>query len=1289
MKTAVLRKPDQEPKEKRREASQSGSGGSSAAGGLPLFLRRTAVGSAHDAATAPAQRASIPTPLPNFLARTPPTLRVNGGAPLGPSRRITPIGHLPSLPAGPGQPPLTLNGPGEPLPQAVRERLESGFGADLGLVRVHVGDAAARLALGHGARAFAYGHHIVLSRGASAYDLGLMAHEIAHVLQQQGAPAVQRCGTGNCTCGGACGGSSYENEAVRASHGVSAGGTFVVTGQTSTTLPQHAPEEEGWVESKIWGLLEEYAPNLVPIVRRGPEGVLDWIKDKVTGAIESVVDTVMAPVRSIAATGKWLQEHFAPLLAWMQDAAAKIAQNDCKPISEAAQKIEDVAAEVITPVVEKLQEVTGKVGDFFKGVWDKFGVPVWEFIKKYAGQQWEQLQQLGQWIWAKTEPVRALAESAWTWLKNKLGIGEGPEGQNGILQWIQGKAEVAWDWVQAKLEPYKKQITAVAATVGAIAVMVSPAGPVVLAGAAIVGVVQGVRWIRANLGGGDAIVRARTYAQTVVIPQIMGAIGKMTGAITHMAGFVSGKLGEFSAALGRVVGAAASTALNFLVDAAQWLADRAMELAAWATEKLTALADWIQKGLERLRVFLQPITDFLGKVGSLLSDIFGLPLLLAGALWNKIPKCIRDPFVDWIVPLILRQIDIFKELVKDNEAWQKTKADVMNIIRLVFVTKDLLGAIRATFHLILRVFNVPVELLAKVAEKASVAWDIVIAAPIKFLKNCVRTVGRGLQIYWSHLKANLLSGLEGWLFGELAGKGISKPKSWSDPWDLMQLALDVMGLSVNHVFDLMEKRFEKATVDKLRVWYGRLARVWDWITEMRGKKPAEVTKEIIAAAVGFGKTIFEGIVTWIVERVATELATMAAAAAASAGLSEVLDAIRRIYRAIKTAVRWMRTILEMVNNTLDSVMNIAAGVIEPAAVILEGALKGATPAVIGFLGDQVGLGGVAEKIREIIDKLRAKVDGAILAIIDKLRAFFGAIAQGAGQGGGESKLRPIIFSVGQEKHRLWVETDGGHFVAMLSSKPTTVAGFASALQVRIQNLPSADPKRGPLLTAIAQVQASLSKLIPQLAGAPGLQTPGSGVADEYERLANRLQNLIILESAGVHTGSASDPIPLTWYKPFGAYGSIVLTINGRQRNLLPGRENWIPAPERGGFGGWVVTGEINLGVDSEFRPQQSKPLRRLGAGESTRARVTKEVELFTRLIQFYSVSGSGFQIDHVQDLGLGGFDVKENLWPLAAAKNNAGNEVYRQLVWVMDMGGPRVDTVENLTGKNFVIQRIA
>jgi hypothetical protein len=1224
-------------------------------------------------ATAPTRRASSSTPLPTFIPSSAPALRLAGGAP-----------H--------GRPALTLSGPGEPLPQAVRERLEPGFGADLGAVRVHQGDAAARLALDRGARAFAYGHHIVLGEGASPHDLGLMAHEIAHVLQQRGAPAVQRCSGGVCTCGGACGsGSRYEQEAARASESVSAGGTFVVTGQTSSAIPQHAPEEEGWLEGKIWGLLEEFAPNLVPIIRRGPEGVLDWIKDKVTGAIRSFVDTVMAPVRTIATTGRWLQGQFAPLLAWMQDAAAKIAQNDCKPITEAAQKIEDLAAKIITPVVEKLQEVAGKVGDFLKGVWDKFGAPVWEFIKKYAGQQWEQLQQLGEWIWDKAAPVRKLAARAWTWLKNKIGIGEGPEGQNGILQWIQGKAGAAWDWVQAKLEPYKKQITTVATVVGGIALLISPAGPVLLAGAAIVGVVQGVRWIRANLAGGNAIVRARTYAQTVLIPQIMGAIGKMTGAVTRMASSVSGKLGEFSAGLGRVVGAAASTALNFLVDAAQWLADKAVELAAWATEKLTALADWIQKGLERLRAFLQPVMDFLAKVGNLLLDIYGLPLLLAGALWNKIPRCIRDPFVDWIVPLILRQIDIFKELVKDNEAWQKTKADVMNIIRLVFVTKDLLGAVRATFHLILRVFNVPVELLMKVVQKAAVAWDTVIAAPIKFLKNCVRTVGRGLQIYWSHLKDNLLFGLEGWLFGELAEKGISKPKSWTDPWDLMQLALDVMGLSMNHVFDLMEQRFEKTTVDKLRVWYGRLSRVWNWIMEMRGKKPAEVTKEIISGAKDFAKSILEGIVTWIVEKVSAELATMAAAAAASAGLSEVLDAVRRIYRAIKTAVRWMRTILEMVNSTLDSVLNIAAGAIEPAAVILESALKRATPAVIGFLGDQVGLGGIADKIREIIDKLRAKVDAAILAIIDKLRSFFSAIAQGAKDVVGAFfqwwKAKLALKGADGKPHSVYFSGGGSDAEPIFASDPMPVEKFIDSIAGEAEN--KQQPRAGyikqvrDLLKDIKNAQKRFDKATDDAAK----DKAAKEIDKAFRAMGTPLEQL----AGGSAFATETNPLPIDYPKRrWSLYPTIYIGPLAEKRvpqsklanRDIAGVRTLLTAAEEKA---WSLQGF----AIREYRPTQAGSLPNgngpLGIAQAYRTEPGLKIELkpgntegggkINKVVRPYGYrakeedSAESRDGDHLVEMQLGGPNILANLWPLDASENRSGGSTTASMKVPLPAGG--------------------
>lgn len=639
-----------------------------------------------------------------------------------------------------------------------------------------------------------------------------------------------------------------------------------------------------------------------------------------------------------------------------------------------------------------------------------------------------------------------------------------------------------------------------------------------------------MKWIRANLAGGNAIVRARVYAQTVLIPQLIGAVNKMTSAVTRMAGTVTGKLGEFAAGFGRVVGAAASTALQFLVDAAQWVADKAGELAAWAADTLAGLADWIQRALGRLLDFLKPVLDFLGKVGGLIVDIYALPLLLAGTLWKKIPQCIRDPFVDWIVPLILRQIDLLKELGKDDEAWAKTKTDVMNIVRKVFVTKDLKGAIRAVFDLLLRVFNIPPGLLTQIKQKAISAWDTISKAPIAFIKNAVRTLGRGFTLYNEHLKDNLVNGLEDWLFGELAEKGIAKPASWTNPWDLIQFALDVMGISMPHIFDLLEKRLDKDTVQKLRTAWRYISRAWDWIMDMKDKKPAEVTKEIITAGKEFGKSILEGIVIWIVEKVGVELGKMATSAAATAGLSSVLTAVKQIYRALVFATQWAASILGMVNRTLDAVGDIAAGSLDAPAEILNGAMKKAIPAVIGFLAAQFGLDGIAVAIKAEIDKLRAKVDTAILKVIDSMKAVFAMLVAGAKAIAGKIfawwKQRRTVGK-GAEKHTLSFRGDEDTADLYLESTPRLLREYLSGLQ---KDTAYAGPAKQKIFDNISTKIDSIAKLKDELRAARKsgkvavVTTKQEAISTAFNFIGDQLGKLF----EGGSYGTDADPIPIAW-----------------------------------------------------------------------------------------------------------------------------------------------------------------
>jgi hypothetical protein len=85
---------------------------------------------------------------------------------------------------------------GAPLPADLRTRFESSLGADLSGVRVHTGDASAAANDAVGAHAYALGQDIHFAAGqydpTSTTGQTLIAHEVAHTVQQRGGAAVRQ-----------------------------------------------------------------------------------------------------------------------------------------------------------------------------------------------------------------------------------------------------------------------------------------------------------------------------------------------------------------------------------------------------------------------------------------------------------------------------------------------------------------------------------------------------------------------------------------------------------------------------------------------------------------------------------------------------------------------------------------------------------------------------------------------------------------------------------------------------------------------------------------------------------------------------------------------------------------------------------------------------------------------------------------------------------------------------------------------------------------------------------------
>ncbi len=130
----------------------------------------------------------------------------------GETARLKRVGT--SVPAPATAPPVVdsvLRSSGRPLDPETRAFMEPRFDRDFGRVRVHTGPKAGRSAAALAAQAYTVGSHIVFGSNqyVPASDRGrrLIAHELAHVVQQQNAASpgtvVQRQGFGEVSSGDA------------------------------------------------------------------------------------------------------------------------------------------------------------------------------------------------------------------------------------------------------------------------------------------------------------------------------------------------------------------------------------------------------------------------------------------------------------------------------------------------------------------------------------------------------------------------------------------------------------------------------------------------------------------------------------------------------------------------------------------------------------------------------------------------------------------------------------------------------------------------------------------------------------------------------------------------------------------------------------------------------------------------------------------------------------------------------------------------------------------------------
>jgi hypothetical protein len=257
-------------------------------------------------------------------------------------------------------------------------------------------------------------------------------------------------------------------------------------------------------------------------------------------------------------------------------------------------------------------------------------------------------------------------------------------------------------------------------------------------------------------------------------------------------------------------------------------------------------------------------------------------------------------------------------------------------------------------------------LLSVLAKAASVIGDI-IADPIGFLGNLVDGVKSGVVKFKDNIAKHLEKGLMDWLFGALGEAGITLPEKL-DLAGIFDLVMQVLGLTYANIRARVAKlvgeenvaRMEQ-TVDVFKSLAAKgLAGLWEWIKDKLGN---------------FEDMVLGAIKDFVIERVVKAGITWIISLLNPA--SAFIKACKAIYDIVMWIVERGAQIMEFVNSILDSVGAIAKGNLGAVASKVEDSLAKALPVAISFLASLLGLGGISEKIKGIIDTVRAPINKAV------------------------------------------------------------------------------------------------------------------------------------------------------------------------------------------------------------------------------------------------------------------------------------------------------------------------
>lgn len=925
-----------------------------------------------------------------------------------------------------------------PLPRELRDYMEPRFRRDFSSVRIHTDEPAAQLSEAIHARAFTLGEHIAFGRNSyQPESLGgkkLIAHELTHVVQQRGQPqtepdrAVRRLSFGDIP-------------------GVSAVADFIGDAVDSAG---------NLIASKGWGLVRRYAPGLEPILRKGP---LAWLKGSISSAFDGVVDTLnqLSPGPALDT----LTETFSGLLERAGTIMQALMSGNCEPLFNAIGELKSFVVEVAGSAWNRLTEFLSPVGDFFSDLWASTGARAVDWLSEFAGDTWHSIQNLGRQIWDWSQPIRDALGAAWKWIKKQLfGSEENAveDSAGGITGWITSKASQAWNWVKDRTRPVWQPIQQGMVFLNELV----PPEFISNLGEDMSELSQNLNQTEQQLGGSDdeqpgRRLAANREALVGALPSLQSVLTRVRAVLVNSGQWLALKVGGLGdKVLNFFTSLNSNTLLAHLSSSLNWLERGIRQLGRWAENSVAGLFNRLVEGFDRLTPLVSHLLGVTRRLIAAAGDLLTLPQLILSNVWGLIPECIRNPIKDFLVEQILGRIPVFNQLMKVPDLWQRAQATAMRIVRQVFVDGNISAAAWSFFQAMLKLIGLPPQLVVQVLARAAGAIGEILTDPIGFITNALRAVWQGFSQFFGNIGNHLLSGVSGWFFGHMRNAGITPPENFSLR-SVLGVVMQILDITRERIFDRLGRRIGRSTADRLRSMLDRATGVWRFVRTVVEEGPGALWEELQQRLSDLGNQLLDGIVGWvtqtIIQRVSARLLTMLD----PSGIMAVVNALVTLYQTIETFAERLREMLEVVNSFLQGVNDIAKGSLSQAANFLENAMGQAIPVILAFLGKYAGLGDLSERIREMVESIRERVDAALdwlidrairggRALIDLARRGGRAVKRGARALANWWQARHDFRTKSGEQHRLYVEGEDPAARVMIASTPTGYRKYIEGLE---------------------------------------------------------------------------------------------------------------------------------------------------------------------------------------------------------------------------------------------------